>query len=456
MEQDRKIVIGEISGAEYEIQDRIGKGAQGIVYSIKGGKYALKLIGIKDSARAQLLKRKISYITTRDISDLPISKPFEQIKGRGLGYIMEIATDMVPLESLLKPTQLENWWKNTGGLKRRLLILKKLAKVLSDLHARGLVYGDLSPKNVFISSSSKYAELFLIDADNITHESKVGKAVYTPGYGAPELVKGISGLDTFTDDFSFAIIAYQVLTLNHPLIGDYVNEGDPDLEEKADLGEIPWVNHSTDSINVASTGITHTITISKKMMNEFQNTFEIGMERHNKRTTTAKWYEILAGALNFILSCEHCGEQFFISKSLTCMHCSNKTKYVGIVSIYPLLKSLKKQTSFEYSVSLDDVKDLGNELLRKVSSPNDYIVITENDLFLNGSDLELFKTRIVEDYIFIKGINQKKVTVYKNGEVKENVSITNEIKVSQDNWFIFSKELNSDYQRVIKIRKYAQ
>jgi hypothetical protein len=109
-----KSVIGE-SGREYVIEKELGKGSQGRVFSIKGGRYAFKLLGKKSSLTAQKLKRRISYIKTRKIHDLPISRPLEQIRGKFLGYIMEIATDMMPLENLLKPTTDNNWWENTGG-----------------------------------------------------------------------------------------------------------------------------------------------------------------------------------------------------------------------------------------------------------------------------------------------------------------------------------------------------
>ncbi len=311
-----RIVIGENSDAQYQLDAEIGSGAQGRVFSVKGGKYAFKLIGKKSSKNAQLLKRKISYIKTRNISDLNISKPIEQVKGEFLGYIMEMATDMVPLEKLLKPTSDSEWWEKSGGLSKRLLILKNLSQLLSDLHSRGLIYGDLSPNNIFVSEDKEYAEVYLIDVDNITHESKVGDAFYTPGYGAPEVVKGNSGADTYTDDYSFSVIAYQLLTLNHPFVGDYVNQGDPELEEDAYIGNIPWIEHSADKINKSTTGLDSSSTLSKMIKKEFINTFEINILNKLKRTSTSKWYEVLTKSLTGILKCNNCGNTFFYNKEL--------------------------------------------------------------------------------------------------------------------------------------------
>lgn len=450
-----KSVIGETTDAEYQLDEEIGRGAQGRVFSVKGGKYAFKLLGKKTSKDAQLLKRKISYIKTRDIADLNISKPIEQIKGEFLGYIMEIATDMMPLERLLKPTNDLNWWEATGGLKKRLIILKNLSTLLSDLHSRGLIYGDLSPKNVFVSIDKNFAEVYLIDVDNITHLSKVGDAFYTPGYAAPELVKGISGADTYTDDYSFSVLAYQLLTLNHPFIGNYVNNGDPEIEEEAYAGNIPWIEHSVDSINTSTKGLKSSTTISKKMMKEFENTFETNLLNKLKRTSTLKWSEILETSLLGLLVCSSCKNTFFFTPKLLCPFCNIQKNSIGIVQILELNATLKNELKERYTeITFDAIKDVGNLIHRKIASLDEYIPVTENDVFLNKSDSILFEIKVGAEYNYIRGVNQKAITVFAHGKLKEGVDIKDETRVSQGNWLIFSKELNEAYQRVIKVGRY--
>ena len=460
-----KIIIGKSSGHEYKIDKEIGRGAQGRVFSIIGGKHAFKLIGKKTSLNAQLLQRKISYIKTRPIKDLPVSIPLEQVEGNALGYIMEMATDMFPIESLINKDpekDLKSWWYQTGGLKKRLIVLKKIAEFLATLHSRGLVYGDFSLNNIFVSEDKDYNEIFFIDADNITHDSKVGTAVYTPGYGAPEIIKtetqpATSGYDTFTDDFSFAIIAYQLLTLNHPFIGDYVNEGEPELEEKAYLGKVPWVNHSQENINNTKCGIPASLTISKKMMNAFQQTFENGIAQKEKRTSTLKWSELLSGALNALIECnkESCQQNFFYSKSLLCPFCSESTEYVGIARIHPLIKKIKDEVKYEFSVNLEDIKNVGVPLSTKILSPNEYLVFTENDFLLNSSNKQLFKIKLQRDYLHIEGIMFKHVSIISNAKYKKNIDITNYIKVNlTDDLTLFFDEVNK-YQRILKLKKYS-
>jgi serine/threonine protein kinase len=128
-----------------------------------------------------------------------------------------------------------------------LKIISRLARVLADLHGRGLAYGDLSPANVFVSQSLEYAEVWLIDADNVASQSRDGQqGVFTPDYGAPEILRGESGINTLTDSWSFAVIAYRFLTLVHiRLKVIVVLDGDPEREDTALRGELPWVDHPT-------------------------------------------------------------------------------------------------------------------------------------------------------------------------------------------------------------------
>jgi eukaryotic-like serine/threonine-protein kinase len=460
-----KIIIGISSGANYTIEKEIGRGGQGRVFSITGGKYAFKLIGKKTSSKAQLLKRKISYLKTRPIEDLPISIPLEQVEGEALGYIMEMATDMIPIESLIKPDSekgFSKWWYETGGLKKRILILKGIAETLVKLHSRGLIYGDFSLSNIFVSKDKEYSEIFFIDSDNITHESKVGTAVYTPGYAAPEIIQtdnhqATSGFDTYTDDFSLTIIAYQLLTLNHPFIGDYVNDGEPELEEKAYLGEIPWVNHRTDNINATESGIPSSLTISKKMMNAFQQTFENGITQKIDRTSSFKWTEILSGALDAIIECQNksCIQNFFFSKDLICPFCKEQMNFVGMARIHPLIKKMKDEVKYEFSVNLADIQNIGEVLSIKIMTPNKYLVFTENDFLLNSSNRQLFKIKLKSDSVHIKGVDLKRVSIISNKKYKKDVDITNEIKVNLTRDFtLFFDDLNK-YQRILKLKKYS-
>ncbi|TOM80986.1 protein kinase, partial [Vibrio parahaemolyticus] len=176
--------------------------------------------------------------------------------------VMELMDGLVPLKSLLdsfieatdsiseenQTPHIQNYL-DQGGLRRRIRILCQLARTLNQLHSRGMLYGDISPDNIFVSDDPNYSETWLIDCDNISFESHCGLTVHTPDYGAPEVVRGDAMLSSLTDCWSFAIIAYQLLTHNHPLKGDLVNDGEPEMEEEALRGEHPWINDPNDPDN---------------------------------------------------------------------------------------------------------------------------------------------------------------------------------------------------------------
>ncbi len=455
-----KIVIGENSGAEYKISKELGRGGQGRVFAIDRGKYAVKILGKKNSRKSLLLKKQISYIRTRNIKDLPVSMPLEQIRGDFLGYIMEMATDMVPLETLLTPSDKENWWVETGGLKKRLNILMKLADVLSELNSRGLIYGDLSPKNVFVSEDPEFSEVYLIDVDNITHQSKVGKVVYTPGYGAPEVVKVISGADTYTDAYSFSVIAYQLLTLNHPFIGDYVNKGDPGLEEKAYLGELPWINNSGDKLNESFVGFPYTVTVPPLMMKEFKNTFEDHLHNKLSRTSMLKWKEAINKSKDSLVFCEKCHNDFNYVKfrKFACPFCSEKKDYIGVISITSLDFFIKKEIEKEYIIDLNDVPVAGGDIQRFTVEPRKKFIVKEDHVYLNGSKKELFEIEMDYEKFLVKGMAWDKISVCDEQtlKIKKDINIVSGVGIKYSDIFLFSSNSDSSYQRVIRIRKVSQ
>ena len=81
-------------------------------------------------------------------------------------------------------------YAETGSTRRRFFALSKCASILARLHAAGLVYGDISPNNAFLGENSSRM-VWLIDSDNLRFElASGGTSVFTPGYGAPEIVQG--------------------------------------------------------------------------------------------------------------------------------------------------------------------------------------------------------------------------------------------------------------------------
>lgn len=306
----------------YQIQSEIGKGSQGVTYLLKGGKYIAKLFN--NVTHPTELKAKINFLKQLDLDKEGFAMPLEEITQPQIGYISEFASDMEPLTILRWLNQsedLQKWFIETGGLLKRLQVLTKLAERLRTLHSKGLIYCDLSPNNVFVSSDVKKSHVFLIDMDNLRYKTSLIHNIYTPFYAAPELVTSIAANSMESDCFSFAVITYELLTLNHPLIGDYVTDGEPDLEEKALSGLIPWVDHSTDNLNSRTSGIPSDFFITNSLKELFKRTFEKGLTDPTNRPTISEWCTGFYKASNEIIKCPECDIHYPLSITGQCPFC---------------------------------------------------------------------------------------------------------------------------------------
>jgi len=211
----------------------------------------------------------------------------------------------------------------TGGLRRRLHALYKCASLLARLHGNGMVYGDISPNNIFISEGTDDISVWLIDADNIRFEiSKGGSVVYTPKYGAPELLQSKDAGRPSSDCHAFAVVAFYLLSLIHPFVGkkvDGTDEGDwadeenndEDIEDKAYAGLFPWVDDQDDDSNSSDSGLPRSLLLSEKLAMLFERTFGKGRISSWLRPTIYHWSEALAQASDMTIICPNCEMSYY-------------------------------------------------------------------------------------------------------------------------------------------------
>ena len=332
----------------YEILDKIGTGSQGTTYLLNGGKYIAKLFN--NVSNPTELKSKINFLKRLDLDKDCYALPLEEITQPRIGYISEFASGMESLNSLKWAQQSDNlgeWFVETGGLLKRLQVLTKLAERIRTLHSKGLIYCDLSPNNVFISSDKKSSHVFLIDMDNLRYKTSVIHNIYTPYYAAPELINRSASNSMESDCFSFAIIAYEILTLNHPLIGDYVNEGEPELEEQALSGKLPWVDHSIDDINKRTSGIPTEFFITDRLKDLFKRNFEEGLNNPLKRPTISEWCNALYKTINEIVKCPNCNIHYPLMNTGHCPFCDGESDSVVKIQMrrWEKLPSYNKATN---------------------------------------------------------------------------------------------------------------
>ena len=327
-------VVDEL-GTVYELEKELGCGGQGAVFAVKGGRRAVKILLDRSPTCRDRLKLQLRTVRMLfDIRELAIATPLEMLQPPFLGYVMELLTGMVPISKLINVPRntdcIVEWYLNGGGLRRRLLLLARCAETLSQLHGRGLVYTDPSPNNIFVSSDADANEIRLIDADNLHYERSSSINCYTPGFGAPELVTRRSGADTLTDAYAFAVIAFQTLALVHPLMGDKVDQGEPELETLALQGELPWIDHPEDTCNSTSRGFPREIVLSPRLRELCHKCFGAGLREPIQRPGIAQWTEKLYSAADFTIYCPNCNSTYYANQEC-CSWCNHaRPTYVQI------------------------------------------------------------------------------------------------------------------------------
>ncbi len=306
-------VVTDSVGARYELGRLLGRGGQGEVHSVRDKALAAKLYRASSPQTRRRIDENIKYLRRLPLEGLKVARPWRVLAEPHCGYIMELMTDMMPLTALIEvPREAGQnsgaWYIRTGGLKRRLQCLAAAATTLQEVHAAGLVYGDPSPSNFFVSSDSAHTEVQLIDVDNLT-DGRVERRVFTPGYAAPELLRS-SAANTLTDAYAFAIIAYRMLVQRHPFIGDDVEDGDPDLETAAFEGRLAWIDDPNGK-NRSTRGIPRDLVLTRELQALFAAMFITGRGAPESRPGLTKLAAALRSACDACVQCTACQASYF-------------------------------------------------------------------------------------------------------------------------------------------------
>ncbi|SDX01729.1 protein kinase domain-containing protein [Thiocapsa roseopersicina] len=329
-----KTVLDEDGNRHDLIGDPLGRGGQGVVLRTRNAHIAVKLVtgpsGMPVSAGGEAghtaLRRRLEDVRLLPLTDMHLAQPLALLRDQ-VGYTMRLLGDMVPIRSLIAPpgSSLGAFYRDTGGLRRRLQLLARTAALLARLHAIPLVYADVSPNNVFVSEGHDANEVWLIDLDNLQYLSDSSAGIFTPGFGAPEVVTGRAGVTTLSDAYAFAVLAFQVLAQVHPFLGDFVEEAgwdsDEDREQLAYEGKIPWIEDADDPSNRSAHGIPRELVIPKPLLALFQRTFGPGRQRPDARPGLTEWTDLLRRLADRLLSCSACGSNFYVARD--CPFCES-------------------------------------------------------------------------------------------------------------------------------------
>ena len=377
---EEKVFVDQY-GYSYYKNGEIARGAQGVVYATDKPNILVKVALCKNNQETENANAEIENQIYDKVRTLPIMHgtniviPLTILKSIP-GYTMELLGDMDSVETVFRgearleeqSTWLANLYSSnsdfatifdnyiaTGGLRKRLKCLISAANTLSKLHMRGLVYSDLSLKNIFVSKDKDYDETWLIDSDNLDFIEDVierGAGWKTPGFGAPELHKGYPNT-IYSDAFSFAVVAFLLLTDTHPFVGRKSRDLDREissqinhpyhdienidiLEELSLMADLPWVRDKDDESNTPEGPCD--LYITNDLASLFQQTFgHDGKVNPLKRATLPEWVYMLEKSHDMVIQCHHCGMSYYASSypgkaSDKCPWCDGKTERIKVSS----------------------------------------------------------------------------------------------------------------------------
>ena len=244
----------------YKNLELIGRGGMGEVYKARhpslNRTVAIKVLSthFKDDpgfnkrfareAKTMAQLRHPSIITIHDFGDQD-----------GLPFIvMEYLTGDTLAQILEKRERL--------ALDEALPVLQDLASALDYAHGQGVIHRDIKPSNVIIEpittlTSTRTQRAILMDfgiARFITENTALtgsGDVLGTVEYISPEQIHGTTELDSRTDQYSFAVMTYQILTGKKPfernntwaMIRSHLEEPPPDPRM-----HVPMPDHAAEAI----------------------------------------------------------------------------------------------------------------------------------------------------------------------------------------------------------------
>src|SRR5207253_7023162 len=133
----------------------------------------------------------------------------------GMAYIFMEFVNGPPFEKMLRIEQAPD--KET-----LLSIFRQTAAALDYAHKKGIVHRDIKPANIMIHEDGAAKVTDFGVAKIVSQQmTQAGTMMGTPSYMSPEQVQGVA-ISGRADQFSLAVIAYEVLTGEKPFAAEYL------------------------------------------------------------------------------------------------------------------------------------------------------------------------------------------------------------------------------------------
>lgn len=331
--------IVTVDGKKHKLGKLAGYGAQGVVYEDGTGSKMIKLYYptgskiIDEDILERLrfirnVKMPSNFVAIEDIVDTPY-----------IGYVMERVVDHKPLNTYLIPDQemsFSEWYNQGFGFRERIFLGYIIAKAFGALERSNLSYCDISGNNILVKTG-KTASIKMIDVDNIYVAGKGAAAVLgTPRYIAPEVISRQKNPDVLSDNYSLAVILFELLRVGHPYISDDILDGTPEDEEAALAGKYDYVT-AYNSTNM----LPEDIVLTDKLKKLFERCFIDGKRNRLARPSAQEFEFALLEASNKVIKCPSCGAWHYPRKTGRayddCPWCDSPSKPKARLNFYDIL-----------------------------------------------------------------------------------------------------------------------
>jgi serine/threonine-protein kinase len=208
----------------YRIVGELGRGAMGVVYQAQdpaiGRMIAVKTIRLNEltdeSERERMRERLFREAQSAGILSHPgIVTIYDIAEDNGMAYIFMELVNGPALEKMLKAEQ-------SPDKETLLSIFRQTALALDYAHKKGIVHRDIKPANIMVHEDGT-AKITDFGVAKIVSQqmTQAGTIMGTPSYMSPEQIQG-GAITGQTDQFSLAVIAYEILTGEKPFTADYL------------------------------------------------------------------------------------------------------------------------------------------------------------------------------------------------------------------------------------------
>jgi serine/threonine-protein kinase len=207
----------------YLVTGELGRGAMGIVYEafdpLIGRKVAVKVINLQDFADAG----KAKFLRDRLIRE---ARSAGTLSHPGIVIVFDVGQEgdlafiaMEYVEGVSLYHELASGRKIPRA--EAFEILRQAAAALDYAHRNGVVHRDIKPANILLDKgvTVKVADFGIAKIASAERQTLTSVVMGTPSYMSPEQIEALPS-DGRSDQFSLAVVAYELLTGSRPFEAD--------------------------------------------------------------------------------------------------------------------------------------------------------------------------------------------------------------------------------------------